>query len=83
MYSKFFGPVPAQYWPEEGQPKVFTPLPERTLGRRQGMQIFLKTMTGKTEELYVDASDPVENLRQKIQDKTGVDNYFQVCQSAP
>src|ERR1700723_443089 len=37
-----------------------------------GMQIFVKTLTGKTITLDVDASDSVENVKQKIQDKEGI-----------
>jgi ubiquitin len=36
-----------------------------------GIQIFVKTLTGKTITLDVEASDSVENVKQKIQDKEG------------
>jgi ubiquitin len=35
------------------------------------MQIFVKTLTGKTITLEVEPSDTVENIKQKIQDKEG------------
>lgn len=34
-----------------------------------GMQIFVKTQTGKTITLDVESSDSIENVKQKIQDK--------------
>ena len=36
------------------------------------MQIFVKTLTGKTITLDVDPSDTIENTKQKIQDKEGI-----------
>ncbi len=36
-----------------------------------GMQIFVKTLTGKTITLDVDSSDTIEAVKQKIQDKEG------------
>lgn len=36
---------------------------------RGGMQIFVRTLTGKTITLEVEASDTIENVKTKIQDK--------------
>mmetsp|Transcript_2136 Transcript_2136/g.2833 ORF Transcript_2136/g.2833 Transcript_2136/m.2833 type:complete len:138 (-) Transcript_2136:15-428(-) len=45
---------------------------KQTLRLRGGMQLFVKTLTGKTVSLEVDPGDSIETLKHKIQEKEGI-----------
>lgn len=54
------------------QPAVLTPFLSQTLAIRGGMQLFVKTMTGKTVSIEVEAGESIEEVKAKISEKEGI-----------
>ncbi|CAN0158438.1 unnamed protein product [Pylaiella littoralis] len=65
------GSRPRGFLPGWGLPRHESVL-DRVVRLRGGMQLFVKTLTGKTVTVDVEPGDSIETLKHKIQEKEGI-----------
>jgi ubiquitin len=58
--------------PIEGRRRLSTGLLSKVLSLRGGMQVFVKTLTGKTISVECEPDESIESLKAKIMEKEGV-----------
>ena len=58
--------------PLEGRRRLSTGLLSKVLSLRGGMQVFVKTLTGKTISVECEPDESIESLKAKIMEKEGV-----------